>query len=145
MVLRMYVFNLRNALNDRCAENSLPGITPRICTALENSRNISNRSFSRLSQSRSHGFLVWCGRTRRKYDRASRSLSRYALKSSTCEQANHSLTLSPSFLEQTCTLNRAHDENSRTQFLLGFENLAVDFVIKNLATLEKLSLSGVSR
>ena len=145
MVLRMYVFNLRNALNDRCAENSVPGITPRICTTLENSRNISNRSFSRLSQSRSHGFLVWCGRTRRKYDRASRSLSRYALKSSTCEQANHSRTLSPSFLEQTCTLIRAHDENSRTQFLLGFENLAVDFVIKNLATREKLSPSGVSR
>ena len=32
---------------------------------------------TRLSQSRSHGFLV---------PRASRSLSRYALKSSTCEQ-----------------------------------------------------------
>ena len=146
MVLRMYVFNLRNALNDRCAENSVPGITPTICTTLENSTNTSNRSFSRLSQSRSHGFLVWCGirRTRRKYDRASRSLSRYALKSSTCEQANHSRTLSPSFLEQTCTLIRAHDEKSRTQFLLGFENLAVDFVIKNLATREKLSLSRVS-
>ena len=57
-----------------------------------------------LSQSRSHGFLVWCGRTRherrafarslalrarRSYDRASRSLSRYALKSSTCEQVYH--------------------------------------------------------
>ena len=50
---------------------------------------------SRLSQSRSLGFLVWCGRTRhelslarapRSYDRASRSQSRYALKSSTCEQ-----------------------------------------------------------
>ena len=53
--------------------------------------------------------------------------------------------MSPSFLEQTCTLISAHDENSRTQFLLGFENLVVDFVIKNLATREKLSLSGVSR
>ena len=44
----------------------------------------------RLSQSRSHGFLVWCGRTwheRRAFlSRASRSLSRYGLKSSTCEQ-----------------------------------------------------------
>ena len=49
----------------------------------------------RLSQSRSLGFLVWCGRTRhqlslarapRSYDRASCSQSRYALKSSTCEQ-----------------------------------------------------------
>ena len=54
-----------------------------------------NKSCARLSQSRSHGFLVWCGRTRhfrslvrtsRSYDRASRSLSRYALKSSTVEQ-----------------------------------------------------------
>ena len=53
--------------------------------------------------------------------------------------------MSPSFLEQTCTLISAHDENSRTQFLLGFENLVVDFVIKNLATREKLSISGVSR
>ena len=59
-------------------------------------------SMYRLSQSRSLGFLVWCGRTRhelslarasrslarapRSYDRASRSQSRYALKSSTCEQ-----------------------------------------------------------
>ena len=34
---------------------------------------------NRLSQSRSLGFLVWCGLVRR-------SLSRYALKSSTCEQ-----------------------------------------------------------
>ena len=52
---------------------------------------------SRLSQSRSLGFLVWCGRpgtnvelslarASRSYGRASRSLSRYALKSSTCEQ-----------------------------------------------------------
>ena len=49
--------------------------------------------YIRLSHSRSLGFLVWCGRTRslalhapRSYDRASRSQSRYALKSSTCEQ-----------------------------------------------------------
>ena len=35
----------------------------------------------RLSQSRSHGFLVWCGRTR-----LSLARSRYALKSSTCER-----------------------------------------------------------
>ena len=56
--------------------------------------------WDRLSQSRSHGFLVWCGRTRhellltrslvlrarRSYNHASRSLSRYTLKRSTCEQ-----------------------------------------------------------
>ena len=43
---------------------------------------------TRLSQSRSLGFLVWCGRTRHELllARASRSQSRYALKSSTCEQ-----------------------------------------------------------
>ena len=42
----------------------------------------------RLSQSRSLGFLVWCGRTRHELSlaRASRSQSRYALKSSTCGQ-----------------------------------------------------------
>ena len=38
-------------------------------------------SLSRLSQSRSHGFLVWCG-SFRSFARPSRS----ALKSSTCEQ-----------------------------------------------------------
>ena len=46
MVLRRYVFNLRNALNDRSAEHNVAGITLRICTALENTGNVSNRSFS---------------------------------------------------------------------------------------------------
>ena len=36
MVLRRYVFNLHIALNDRSAEHNVAGITPRICTPLEN-------------------------------------------------------------------------------------------------------------
>ena len=56
---------------------------------------LPSRAFShargRLSQSRSLGFLVWCGRTRherRAFARSRSALvrSRYALKSSTCEQ-----------------------------------------------------------
>ena len=39
---------------------------------------------ARLSQSRSLGFLVWCGRPAR--SRFALARSRYALKSSTCEQ-----------------------------------------------------------
>ena len=46
MVLRRYVFNMRNALNNRSAEHNVAGITPSICTTLENTGNISNRSFS---------------------------------------------------------------------------------------------------
>jgi len=38
-------FNLRNALNDCSVEQNVAGITPRICTTLENIRNISKRSF----------------------------------------------------------------------------------------------------
>ena len=47
MVLRRYVFIRRNALNDRSAEHrDVTDITARICTTLENSGNIANRSFS---------------------------------------------------------------------------------------------------
>ena len=55
-----------------------------VCNSCKTSHNV----LSRLSQSRSLGFLVWCGRTRHELSlaRASRSQSRYALKSSTCEQ-----------------------------------------------------------
>ena len=42
MVLRRYVFNQHNALNDRSAEQNVAGITLRICNALENTGNISN-------------------------------------------------------------------------------------------------------
>ena len=55
MVLLRYVFNRRNALNDRSAEHDVAGITARICTTLENSGNISNRSFSCIVSSNSHG------------------------------------------------------------------------------------------
>ena len=47
MVLRRQVFNQRNALNERSAEHrDVASMTARICTTLENSGNISNRSFS---------------------------------------------------------------------------------------------------
>ena len=68
----------------------------------------------RLSQSRSLGFLVWCGRlslarASRSYDRASRSQSRYALKSSTCEQVypvdSAIQHLNKSFKEGICQQN----------------------------------------
>ena len=68
----------------------------------------------RLSQSRSLGFLVWCGRTRHELSlaRASRSQSRYALKSSTCEQVytlrfcfpTKMLHLKASFFPQKCSV-----------------------------------------
>ena len=40
---------------------------------------------------------------------------------------DHSHALSPAFRKQSYSLIRAQDENSRN-FLLGFQNLAVDFV-----------------
>ena len=49
MVLRRYVFNRRSALNDRSTEHDIAGIAASICTTLENSGNISNRSSRALS------------------------------------------------------------------------------------------------
>ena len=45
-----YVFNVSNALNVRSAEHDVAGITARIFTTLENSENVSNRSFSCIVQ-----------------------------------------------------------------------------------------------
>ena len=42
--VRRQVFDLYNTLNDRSAEHDVAGVTARICTTLENSGNISNRS-----------------------------------------------------------------------------------------------------
>ena len=45
MVLRRYVCNQHNALNDCAVEHGVTGITARMCTSLENSGNLlSNRS-----------------------------------------------------------------------------------------------------
>ena len=87
----------------------------------------------RLSQSRSHGFLVWCGRTRherslarsfalrvrRSYDLASRSLSRYALKSSTCEQVYLSLSILSSFCI-CCAIYKMYTFFCLSGYFIGF-------------------------
>ena len=88
----IYYFNVKTFVSVKKLKDDSHFESLALCSAkfiMEPSRQ--DKFINRLSQSCSHGFLVWCGRTRhvtnfRSLARDSRSLSRYALKSSTCEQ-----------------------------------------------------------
>ena len=54
------VFNQRNGLDDRSGEHDVTGITARICTTLEHSGNVSNKSFSCITLNISETVII-CG------------------------------------------------------------------------------------